>query len=316
VDTHCGQYQNLTGSDGIGDTPYSINVNNTDHYPFMKPNGWENFPVSLETNVTITDNTIRSTAMYFTASGPTGEGGYVNATMPVGFNTTAINVFIDNRPVQKPFPIIATNGTHYFIYFEFTLSTHEIAIQFGPVHDVAVTNVISSKTVVGQSLSASISVTAANHGGYTETFKVTLYANLTSIASQNVTLTSGNSTAITFLWNTAGFAKGNYILSAYAWPIPGEINTANNRYVTSLPLCVAMVGDIASIRNGKLVDIPKGKVNMLDVGLVASKFGTRQGQPGWDPNCDLTGPAFGVPDGKVDMLDVGLVASMFGKTDP
>jgi parallel beta-helix repeat protein len=37
TDLKSGQYQNETGSDGIGDTPYGIDTNNTDHYPLMKP---------------------------------------------------------------------------------------------------------------------------------------------------------------------------------------------------------------------------------------------------------------------------------------
>ena len=37
VDLKSGPYQNLTGSDGIGDTPYRIEDNNTDHYPLMHP---------------------------------------------------------------------------------------------------------------------------------------------------------------------------------------------------------------------------------------------------------------------------------------
>jgi len=37
VDHHSGPYQNETGSDGIGDTPYVINENNADRYPLMNP---------------------------------------------------------------------------------------------------------------------------------------------------------------------------------------------------------------------------------------------------------------------------------------
>jgi parallel beta-helix repeat protein len=37
VDLKNGPFQNNTGSDGIGDTPYLINGNNTDNYPLMKP---------------------------------------------------------------------------------------------------------------------------------------------------------------------------------------------------------------------------------------------------------------------------------------
>lgn len=37
VDFYSGPYQNLTGRDGIGDTPYTIDVDNQDRYPLMKP---------------------------------------------------------------------------------------------------------------------------------------------------------------------------------------------------------------------------------------------------------------------------------------
>jgi len=124
MDSCCGIYQNLTGSDGICDGVYQIDSCNIDRYPFTEPNGWQEGPVSLETNVTITDKTIRSTLMGFRVTGPTGETGYINATVPLGFNTTEIKVFIDSEPVQPPYPIIETNSTHYFVYCEFSLSSH------------------------------------------------------------------------------------------------------------------------------------------------------------------------------------------------
>jgi parallel beta-helix repeat protein len=37
VDSNNGLYQNLTGSDGIGDTPYAIDGGNQDNYPLMSP---------------------------------------------------------------------------------------------------------------------------------------------------------------------------------------------------------------------------------------------------------------------------------------
>jgi parallel beta-helix repeat protein len=39
LDSYSGPYQNVTGSDGIGDTPYVIAANNTDHYPLTIPFG-------------------------------------------------------------------------------------------------------------------------------------------------------------------------------------------------------------------------------------------------------------------------------------
>lgn len=37
ADLYCGRYQNVTGSDGIGDIPYVINEHNRDGYPLMNP---------------------------------------------------------------------------------------------------------------------------------------------------------------------------------------------------------------------------------------------------------------------------------------
>jgi len=37
TDFYSGPFQNQTGSDGIGDTPYVIGANNMDHYPLMEP---------------------------------------------------------------------------------------------------------------------------------------------------------------------------------------------------------------------------------------------------------------------------------------
>jgi len=134
VDVENGPFQNVTGSDGIGDTPYT-NIGQThdvDHYPFMKPNGWENPPVSIESNVTVTVESIGKASLCLAVSGPSGQAGYINVTMAVGFNTTAIRVFVDMMPVQPPFPIITTNVTDYFIYFEFTMGTHQISMVYAP----------------------------------------------------------------------------------------------------------------------------------------------------------------------------------------
>jgi len=137
TDLYSGPYQNETGKDGIGDQPYVIDTNNTDRYPFMDPNGWENYLFPIETNVTVTDRTVRWKAMFFNVTGQSGQVGYVNVTMPVNFNATKIEVFVDGQIIEPPFPIITTNSTHYFVYFEVALSTHKITIHYGLVADVS-----------------------------------------------------------------------------------------------------------------------------------------------------------------------------------
>jgi len=53
VDLYKGRYQNITGGDGIGDTPHIIDSNNEDRYPFMNPTGWWN---NTELDFSLTPN--------------------------------------------------------------------------------------------------------------------------------------------------------------------------------------------------------------------------------------------------------------------
>jgi hypothetical protein len=166
--------------------------------------------------------------------------------------------------------------------------------------DIEVTNIKPSKTFVGQGYSISINVTVRNQGDYTETFNITAYATTTAIgAFINITLTTGNITTVTFTWNTSGFAKGNYTISAYAWPVPGETDTADNTSGDGTIL-VTIPGDV----NGdKAVE---GK----DIASLAKWFGKETGQLGYSPNLDVNG------DGMIEGKDIVIVAKNFGKTYP
>jgi hypothetical protein len=177
------------------------------------------------------------------------------------------------------------------------------------VHDVAVADVISYKTVIGRGDSLNISVTVADRGNSIETFNLTAYANTTIIATQNITLPSGNSTTVMFSWNTTAFAKGNYTISAYSLPVPGETSTADNN-LTGGWVFVSMVGDLT----GPIPFVPDGKVDIRDIAVVAKAFGSAPGMPLWNVNCDITGPTPGVPDGKVDIRDIAVVAKHFGES--
>ena len=195
-----------------------------------------------------------------------------------------------------------TSAGSYTVYVEVTDSvgaqaTYNTVNVTVNTHDVAVTNVTTSKTVVGQGYGLNVTVTAADLGDYSETFTVTVYANTTSIASQNVTLSSGNSTDITFTWNTTNFAYGNYTISAYAWPVPGETNMANNNF-TGGNVTVTIPGDI----NGD------GTVDIYDAIILSAAYGSTPGSKNWNPNADING------DGIVDIYDAIILASAYGST--
>ena len=68
VDLHNGQYQNEAGSDGMGDTPYAIDTNSTDHYPLMNPwpSGWK-LDFTPPTNHPIVDFAVYNGSLYAAA---------------------------------------------------------------------------------------------------------------------------------------------------------------------------------------------------------------------------------------------------------
>jgi hypothetical protein len=179
----------------------------------------------------------------------------------------------------------------------------------GDIHDVAVTGVNPSKSVIGQGYSANISITVKNQGNFTEVFNITVCANMTVIAMRNdVVLPSGNSTVATFTWNTTGLTRGNYTMNANVSQVAGEIDVQDNTLVNGTVL-VGVPCDIT----GPASRVPDGVCNMRDIGYICSKFGSAPYKPGWDPNCDVSGSTPRVPDGRVDMRDIGEACTHFGE---
>ena len=290
-------------------------------------------------------------------------------------------------------------------------------------HDVAISNVIPVKTIVGQNYTTLVYVLVENQGDFTETFNVTAYYGGTPISTERwpdgphsqtfwsmgdairdgyidywdldliayhfgwggppgtnpadintdgkvdlfdamtaannfnrtiwtffglpkiisnkalLTLPGGNVTIINFMWNTTNVSKGSYVISADASQVPGETDTADNTYVNG-NVAVAAIGDI----NGPTENVPDGKVDIRDVGLVGSGFGIDVGSdifasgPGtttwlqyWhpdphyitctlcphNPNCDISGERkLGLPEGKIDIRDVATVSVRFGYVEP
>jgi len=179
------------------------------------------------------------------------------------------------------------------------IATNNTTFELIPVRDIAVTDLTPSKTIVGQGYSISINVTAENQGEITETFNVTVYANTTIIETKAATLTSGNSATITFSWNTTDFAKGNYTMSAYAWPVQDEVDITDNELIAGV-VFVGIPGDLDA----------NGVVDIFDLVRIALRFGETLPQPvPWPyPPEDINS------DGLLDIFDIVVVALHFGET--
>jgi hypothetical protein len=237
---------------------------------------------------------------YRVASGTPGKGWWGNGTV------ATITFQVIYQPSTPP---PASSCTLDLRYVELvTPNVDEIGFQrengqytiLPPPHEVIVTDVSPSKTVVGQGYSTFINVTVENQGGYTEDFNVTAYTNTTDIGNQTVnSLLKGTSTVLAFEWNTTGFVYGDYTLEAVASTVPNETNTANNDFVDG-KVVVTIPGDL----NGDF------KVSLQDLVLLANAYGSKPGDPNWNPNADING------DGKVSLQDLVIMANHYGQHHP
>jgi len=110
-------------------------------------------------------------------------------------------------------------------------------------HDVAITNVVPSPTIVFQGDKVNVAVVAANVGDYTESFTVTIYCGDAVIGKQAVNnLVYGHNFVLNFIWDTTGAATNTtYRFRAVSSSVPGETNLTNNNF-TSASITVYPLG--------------------------------------------------------------------------
>jgi hypothetical protein len=149
-------------------------------------------------------------------------------------------------------------GGYWYLEGYFSDTAWEARIEFAVitsptegVHDIAVKDLKSSKPVVGQGFNCSLNVTVTNEGNFQETFDLTFYAETMPPPEiiDTITVTDllvGETRSIIYEWNTSSFAKGNnYTISAYAWPVMGEMDTGDNRFIDGR-VFISVVGDLGS----------------------------------------------------------------------
>jgi hypothetical protein len=161
------------------------------------------------------------------------------------------------------------------------------------VHDVAVSGITHNSKPVYQGNTIPINVVVGNQGDYFENVTVTCYANSTPIGTKNATLLPpSQSTTLVFDWDTSSFAPGTYEIKSTANSVAGEniINTDDNSLLNGT-IIIRIMGDA----NGD------GEVNMTDLNLVASAYGTTINGDNWNPQTDFNG------DGIVNALDLMLM---------
>jgi len=134
-DQFSGIYQNETGSDGIGDTPYIIeefkNVSNIDYHPLMGMfsdfNATSEHHVQTICNSTISDFQFNGTAISFDVTGENGTTGFCRICVPTTFMNDAYKVFVNGTEVPHTL-LPCSNSTHSYLYFTYNHSTQEVII--------------------------------------------------------------------------------------------------------------------------------------------------------------------------------------------
>ncbi len=141
-------------------------------------------------------------------------------------------------------------------------------------HDIAVTNVSPRENVVAQGFGVGVEVNLTNQGDATESFNATLYANGTSVQTLLLVLTAGNSTKVTFTWNTTGVTRGDYVISAQASVVPGETDIIDNTKFSESPVTIVSLGHDVAIVEVALSKTFVGRGYSLSVNVLIKNYGS------------------------------------------
>lgn len=220
--------------------------------------------------------------------------------------------------VDIPTVTLRTDGIYYgewllpnphFPWIKYDTRYHSFIFYTDDPQDVSVTSVSYElpwdATAIYPSWVIDVNASVENEGANDETFNVTTYYfNDTfdaAIGTQTVTLSPHTGTTLTYSWNTTEVSPGNagldYTISAHAWPLPGENDTADNTYIDGT-IRVKYPGDVDG----------DGDVDNSDKTLFMDAFKSQYGDPDYDWRCDFDG------DGDVDNDDFSILKANRGHT--
>jgi parallel beta-helix repeat protein len=249
VDNYSGPYQNEAGSDGIGDAPYVIDVNNVDRYPLMSP--WPSRDVAIIDVVPSHCIVMQGGSLAIIVT-VINQGDFAETfNLTVYANTTVIGTeTVIDLPIRSPEAFSFMWNTTEFARGNYTISAYATLVQgeidttdnnytdgtvtIG-IHDIAIISITFSKQNPSVNETIDIFVLLQNNGDFDETFDIS--ANYTLlfdplIGTQTITLERGESIMLNFTWTPT--ASGRYEIKAYTSEIPDDINPSDNTKITYL----------------------------------------------------------------------------------
>jgi hypothetical protein len=222
----------------------------------------------------------------------------VNENM--GFKATIRNNALSSYPVLVPIYAQYSNGVPFTVFIIYSgslspgqskeVSTWPISIPYNAPLGVA-----------SAYASALTDLPKANGYAYCPenktTFVITSTLGATSLINERsfVSVMSNSDFNMTLSISSRGGILGNYTVNATSrysfWLV------TNSTLFTSV-----LITDITGRFN-----VPDGKVDIIDLALTSSCFGSYPGHPKWDPRADIN------KDGKVDIQDLSRVSADYGK---
>jgi len=145
-------------------------------------------------------------------------------TLSFSWNTTVVEEGNYNMSAKS---LLSDDDTRDNIFIDGEVTIQPPAL----LHDIAVASVVPSPTEVRVGENVTINVIVKNEGNFSETFNVSVYADLDTAVigdeltvgtKEGVALTNGTSTTLVFTWDTTGVSEGKYTMSAKVPPVTGE----------------------------------------------------------------------------------------------
>jgi subtilisin family serine protease len=194
------------------------------------------------------------------------------------------------------------NGTYYLVVKRATTTTQNgtftLESTYTPEHDIAVLEVEPSTTSAYQGNTLNITVTVKNKGLNAESFNITALYNNSIIKTETImNLPAGDTTMLTFTWNTSEATPSHYVIWAEAGIIENEYNTTDNTFINGI-VYVKIPGD----ENGD------GTVNESDLVAVSKAYGSTPDSPNWNPDSDFNA------DNIINVQDLATLGKNYGKT--
>lgn len=164
-------------------------------------------------------------------------------------------------------------------------------------HDVAITNLETTRNWGYASWTISLSITVENKGNTTETFNAEIRYNDSVLANLTVVdLLPNEERTLNIQWDTTNVAPYiDYTISAMIPPISDEYNTFDNQY-TDGTIRLRIVGDVND----------NSKVGVDDLYAAARAFGSVPEDSRWNEYADLN------QNNRIGLDDLYVIAKHFG----